>query len=74
MNNAFFHHWVANTVANLGGNRAACLQAMQRECALTSFETRMDACQGVFEVYFPNENLYSMRDTVIVTTNKRVLH
>ena len=49
MNNVYFHHWVADTVANLSGNRAACLQYLERECALTSFEARMDACQALFD-------------------------
>ena len=42
-----FNEWIANTAAELGANRAACLQALQEKSVLTFIETRMAACQAI---------------------------
>ena len=69
-----FHHWVANTVAKCGGNYTQCLRDLQQQCALTSMETRMAACQGVFDIYFHSEFLGSTPLSTIVTTNNTWVH
>ena len=69
-----FHHWVANTVAECGGNYTQCLRDLQQQCALTSMETRVDACQGVFDIYFHSEFLSSTPLSTIVTTNNTWIH
>ena len=69
-----FHHWVSNTVAECGGNYDQCLQGLQRERALTYLETRMNACQGVFDIYFYDHFLGSTPLPTIVTTNNTWIH
>jgi len=66
-----FHEWIANTVLELGGNRSACLQYLQRKHALTSAATRM---VDVSSFFFDVENVDSMRCATEVDTNLKVLH
>lgn len=69
-----FHLWVANTIAELGGNPAYYLQGLQREQALTYAADRIGACQGGFECFFNDDIQASMRDFAIVPTNLTYLH
>lgn len=69
-----FHLWVANTIAQCGGNGAAYLQDVQRKWLLTCVESRMNACQGGFEQYFTNKKQAFMRFQRIVPTNLTVYH
>jgi len=73
MNN-YFYLWVANTILELGGNPGQYLCGVGREWLLTSVQSRTSACQGGSENYFDEQNLDFMRDSAVVTTNKRVLH
>jgi hypothetical protein len=43
-----FHIWVANTIADLGGNAAQYLRGVASKRALTYGATRTASCQGVF--------------------------
>jgi len=69
-----FHIWVAKAIADCGGNADQYLRGIQEEWLLTFTETRMDACQGVFDEYFQFDFSGFMRDSTIVPTNFRVLH
>lgn len=69
-----FQRWVANTIQELGGNPALYLCGVQRKCALTYEKTRMIACQVANANYFAYDNVDSMRDFAIVTTNNVWLH
>ena len=69
-----FREWVANTMTKLGGNPAQYLCGIQEECALTYGATRMNACQGVFDIYFHTENLDLTRVFVIVPTHNILMN
>jgi hypothetical protein len=73
-NPTYFHHWVAETIAELGGNSSQYLCGVEREWALTSAQTRMALCQGVFDIYFDGEFVESMRSPSIAITHLRTLH
>jgi hypothetical protein len=69
-----FHRWVANTIQDLGGNPALYLCGLEQKLAPTYAVTRMPACQVVKADYFERDNVDSMRDFAVVTTNKSWLH
>ena len=69
-----FHLWVANTIAELGGNPDQYLQGLQQEQALTYAAGRMGSCQEVFSSFFDDDFQASMRDFAIVPTNLTYLH
>ena len=69
-----FYHWVANTIAELGGNPGQYLRGVEEECALTFVESGMVACQGVFGNYFQEGNLDLTRVFLIAHTNYEWLH
>ena len=45
MKTTAFQEWVANTVQELGGNKAQCLRDLRQKLVPTSLETRAVACQ-----------------------------
>ena len=69
-----FEQWVVNTIVELGGNPSEYLCGSWRKWALTSTETRMDACQGGFEDYLQPNNPALARCFVIVPTNLEHFH
>jgi len=66
-----FTEWVADTVVELGGNRPACLQYLQRKYALTF---QQDRIPDVSSYFFNYENVDAMRLAVRARTNLMVLH
>ena len=74
LDNPYFHQWVANTLDGLGAFGAAYLQGLQREWALTSFESGIPACQ---EAASHSDEWFSvdfMRFVAIVPTNLDTIH
>ena len=69
-----FHQWVANTIAELGGNPDQYLRGIEREWALTCEETGADACQDLLDIYFPTMKLDLARLTVRASTNLNTIH
>jgi hypothetical protein len=72
--NVNFHQWVANTIAELGGNPDQYLRVVEQECALTCEETDADACQDLLDIYFPTLKLDLARLTVRAPTNLHTIH
>lgn len=52
-----FDAWVAQEVDFLMWSFAEYQQGLQRERSLTYAQSSMDACQGVFDIYFDDKNL-----------------
>ena len=69
-----FHAWVANTIAELGGNPSEYLCGIEREHALTYDRNRMVACQWDFDSFFTDKFLDSTRVSAVADTNLMLLH
>ncbi len=62
-----FDAWVAQEVDFLMWSFDDYWRGLQREEALTYTATRVDACQGVFDIYFDDKNLAFMPHGVSVS-------
>jgi hypothetical protein len=69
-----FYVWVANTIANAGGNADQYLQGLDGECALTYVPGRAIACQYVCEENFTGVNLDMTRVFLVAPTNNGLLN
>ena len=69
-----FDQWVAREVDCLMWSFDEYQQGLQRERSLTYAQSGMDACQGVFDIYFDNKNPASTPLYAVVPTNLTVFH